>query len=165
MLGLAEEGVAAGRPLTQKLRGIPSTALKAGAHGTDAHVLALGVEADPEPPEDFEPLADVVAWILENHGVPYLAHTYWSGLRTSEWEACEGLVGIEVWNSGCKLEIGLGDSSVHWDAALEAGRALSPLAPDAPHPPAHDRAAPGTPAPAAGRPQHAQPFRVSPTPS
>ena len=68
---------------------------------------------------------EVVAWILENGGVPYLAHTYWSGLRTEQWEACEGLVGIEVWNTGCELEIGRGDSSVHWDEALEArARAL-----------------------------------------
>ena len=28
---------------------------------------------------------------LANGGVPYLAHTYWSGLRTDQWEDCEGL--------------------------------------------------------------------------
>ena len=45
------------------------------------------------PPEGFEPLADVVAWIAANGGVPYLAHTYWSGLRTELWWDCEGLSG------------------------------------------------------------------------
>jgi hypothetical protein len=123
---------------TRKLLVIPSTELNAVAAGHDAHVLALGVEADPVPPDDFAPLADVVAWIVENKGVPYLAHTYWSGLRTSEWEGCDGLLGIEVWNAGCELEIGRGDSAVHWDEALEAGGALFALATDDSHHPGYD---------------------------
>src|SRR5258707_2516514 len=138
VLAITDHWVRTMEPSTRKLLVIPSTELNAVANGHDAHVLALGVEADPEPPDAFAPLADVVAWILENRGVPYLAHTYWSGLRTSEWEACEGLVGIEVWNTGCELEIGRGDSSVHWDEALEAGRALFALATDDSHHPGYD---------------------------
>ena len=121
---------------TRRLLVIPSIELNATCGGPeeDAHVLALGVEADPEPPENgFEPLQDVVDWILANGGLPYLAHTYWSGLRTEQWEACEGLLGIEVWNTGCELEIGRGDSSIHWDEALERGRALQALATDDSH--------------------------------
>ena len=64
------------------------------------------------PENEFAPLQEVVDWILENGGVPYIAHTYWSGLRTDQWEDCEGLLGIEVWNSGCELEVGRGDSSL-----------------------------------------------------
>jgi hypothetical protein len=138
VLAITDHWVRTVEPSTRKLLVIPSTELNAVANGHDAHVLALGVEADPEPPDAFAPLDDVVAWILENRGVPYLAHTYWSGLRTSEWEACEGLVGIEVWNTGCELEIGRGDSSVHWDEALEAGRALFALATDDSHHPGYD---------------------------
>jgi len=123
---------------TRKLLVIPSTELNAVVAGDDAHVLALGVEADPDPPDEFAPLPAVVAWILENNGVPYLAHTYWSGLRTRDWEACAGLVGIEVWNTGCELEIGRGDSSLHWDEALEAGHALHALATDDSHHPGYD---------------------------
>jgi hypothetical protein len=123
---------------TRKLLVIPSTELNAVAAGHDAHVLALGVEAAPEPPDEFEPLGDVVAWISENGGVPFLAHTYWSGLRTSDWEDCDGLAGIEVWNAGCELEIGRGDSSLHWDEALESGRALTALATDDSHHPGYD---------------------------
>jgi hypothetical protein len=123
---------------TRKLLVIPSTELNATTNGHDSHVLALGVEADPDPPDEFAPLQDVVAWILEHGGVPYLAHTYWSGLRTSDWEDCEGLVGIEVWNAGCELEIGRGDSSVHWDEALERGRALHALSTDDSHHPGFD---------------------------
>ena len=123
---------------TRKLLVIPSTELNAVVGGGDAHVLALGVEADPDPPDEFAALQEVVAWIVENDGVPYLAHTYWSGLRTAEWENCEGLAGIEVWNAGCELEIGRGDSSLHWDEALESGHALTALATDDSHHPGYD---------------------------
>jgi hypothetical protein len=103
-------------------------------------VLALGVEADPEPPAGgaFEPLQAVVDWIAGNGGLPYLAHTYWSGLRTEQWIECEGLLGLEVWNSGCELEIGRGDSSIHWDEALELGSPLQGLATDDSHHPGYD---------------------------
>jgi hypothetical protein len=138
VLAITDHWVRTAEPSTRKLLVIPSTELNAVVAGHDAHVIALGVEADPEPPDAFAPLADVVAWILQNRGVPYLAHTYWSGLRTSEWEACEGLVGIEVWNTGCELEIGRGDSSVHWDEALEAGHTLFALATDDAHHPGYD---------------------------
>src|SRR5438128_6715110 len=60
---------------TRKLVVIPSTELnaRAGTSEDDAHVLALGVEADPEPPADgvFEPLQTVVDWISANGGLPY----------------------------------------------------------------------------------------------
>jgi hypothetical protein len=138
VLAITDHWVRTVEPSTRKLLVIPSTELNAVAARHDAHVLALGVEADPDPPDAFAPLDDVVAWIQENHGVPYLAHTYWSGLRTSDWEACEGLLGIEVWNSGCELEIGRGDSAVHWDEALEAGRSLFALATDDSHHPGYD---------------------------
>ena len=126
---------------TRKLLVIPSVELNATAGGPehDAHVLALGVEAEPVIPDnEFAPLADVVAWIAEHGGLPYLAHTYWSGLRTEQWETCEGLLGIEVWNSGCELEIARGDSTIHWDEALEAGRGFLALATDDSHHPGYD---------------------------
>jgi hypothetical protein len=43
-----------------------------------------------------------------------------------------------VWNAGCELEIGRGDSSLHWDEALEAGHALTALATDDSHHPGYD---------------------------
>ena len=138
VLAITDHWVRTVEPSTRKLLVIPSTELNAVAARHDAHVLALGVEADPEPPDEFAPLDEVVAWIQQNHGVPYLAHTYWSGLRTSDWEACDGLFGIEVWNTGCELEIGRGNSSLHWDEALEAGRALFALATDDSHHPGYD---------------------------
>jgi hypothetical protein len=141
VLAITDHWVRTDERSTRRLLVIPSTELNAQAGGPehDAHVLALGVAADPVAPAgDFAPLPEVVAWILENGGVPYLAHTYWSGLRTEQWEGCEGLVGIEVWNAGCELETGRGDASLHWDEALERGRPLFALATDDSHHPAYD---------------------------
>ena len=131
-------------PSTRRLLVIPSIELNATAGSTedDAHVLALGVEAEAAVPEQaFAPLPDVVAWITANGGVPYLAHTYWSGLRTEQWEDCPGLVGLEVWNTGCELETGRGDASIHWDEALERGRRLFAIASDDSHHPGYDSGA------------------------
>ena len=73
-----------------------------------------------------------------HHGLPFLAHTYWSGLRTEQWWDCPGLYGLEVWNSGCQLELGRGDASIHWDEALEHGRPCFALATDDSHHPGFD---------------------------
>ena len=126
---------------TERLLVIPSAELdaEAGSRYDNAHVLALGLEAEPQLPEGrFEPVEEVVRWIAANGGVPYLAHTYWSGLRTDRWEACAELVGVEVWNAGCELEVGRGDSSLHWDEALERGARLYGIATDDSHHPGFD---------------------------
>jgi hypothetical protein len=141
VLAITDHWVRTSERSTRRLLVIPSAELNAQAPTADddAHVLALGLDAEPVIPEnEFAPLADVVAWIVANGGVPYLAHTYWSGLRTQQWEACDGLVGIEVWNAGCELEIGRGDSSLHWDEALERGRQLFGIAADDSHHPGYD---------------------------
>jgi len=128
-------------PSTKRLLVIPSTELNAEApdQANDAHVLALGLEADPVLPEGhFGALPEVVSWIAANGGLPFIAHTYWSGLRTEQWWDCDGLLGLEVWNSGCELELGRGDASIHWDEALEHGRRLWGLATDDSHHPGFD---------------------------
>jgi hypothetical protein len=140
VLAITDHWVRTEVPSTRKLLVIPSTELNAtcGPSGDDAHVLALGVQADPVRPDSFAPLQEVVDWVLANGGLPYLAHTYWSGLRTEQWESCEGLLGLEVWNTGCELEVGRGDSSIHWDEALERGAALQGIATDDSHHPGYD---------------------------
>jgi hypothetical protein len=145
VLAITDHWVRTAEPSTERLLVIPSTELNATAGGReqDAHVLALGLPVDPQLPEanaGFAPLAEVVAWIAEQGAVPYLAHTYWSGLRTDQFEECEGLVGIEVWNAGCELEVGRGDSTLHWDEALERGRLLYGIAADDSHHPGFDSA-------------------------
>ena len=141
VLAITDHWVRTVEPSTNKLLVIPSTELNAYAptQEHDAHVLALGLAVDPVLPEgNFAPLEEVVAWIAANGGVPYLAHTYWSGLRTEQWWDCPGLLGIEVWNSGCELELGRGECSIHWDEALEHGRSFFALATDDSHHPGYD---------------------------
>jgi hypothetical protein len=141
VLAITDHWARTDEPSAGKLLVIPSTELNANAptREDDAHVLALGLDADPVLPEgDFGQLEEVVAWVGENGGVPYLAHTYWSGLRTEQWWDCPGLCGLEVWNTGCELEVGRGDASIHWDEVLEHGRQLFALATDDSHHPGFD---------------------------
>ena len=141
VLAITDHWARTDEPSTPGLLVIPSAELNAiaPAREDDAHVLALGLEVDPVIPElEFAPLQEVVSWVLENGGAPFLAHTYWSGLRVDQWEGCEGLLGIEVWNTGCQLELGRGDASLHWDEALERGRPFYALATDDSHYPGFD---------------------------
>ena len=95
VLAITDHWVRTVEESTERLLVIPGTELNAQAGGPehDAHVLALGLDADPEPAGNaFASLAEVVGWIAANGGVPYLAHTYWSGLRTGQFEDCAGLV-------------------------------------------------------------------------
>jgi predicted metal-dependent phosphoesterase TrpH len=131
-------------PSTEGLLVIPGTELDAsmGDPGRESHVLGLGVEADPlEPGSEFPSLEETVDWILSAGGVPFLAHPYWSGLRADEFAGCRGLVGLEVYNAGCELEVGRGLGAVHWDDALELdGRPWLGIAADDSHHPAFDSA-------------------------
>src|SRR5712692_8782452 len=113
VLAITDHRVRTAEPSTERLLVIPGSELNAQAGGPehDAHVLALGIDVDPVVPDtEFGSLPDVVRWIGEHGGVAYLAHTYWSGLRTDQFEACDGLVGIEVYNPGCELEVGRGNA-------------------------------------------------------
>jgi hypothetical protein len=158
VLAITDHWVRTAERSTRGLLVIPSVELNATAGGPehDVHVLALGVGADPVVPEnEFAPLPDVVSWIVANGGVPYVAHPYWSGLRTEQFEGCEGLAGIEVWNAGCELEIGRGSSTVHWDEALERRRLLYGIAADDSHHPGFDSGFAWTTVRAAERTQEA----------
>lgn len=127
-------------PARERVVTIPGVELDARVRdgGRLAHVLGLGVAADPWPRSDPRPLDETVAWILREGGVAYLAHPHWSGLRVGDWESCEGLSGIEVYNAGCQLEAGRGTASAQWDEALQAGRRCFAIATDDTHHPGFD---------------------------
>jgi hypothetical protein len=123
VLAITDHWVRTVEPSTEQLLVVPGTELDAamGKPGHEAHVLGFGLEADPPGPgSEFPTLEETVAWIQEAGGVPYLAHPYWSGLRADQFVGCEGLLGLEVYNAGCELEVGRGFAGVHWDDVLEA---------------------------------------------
>lgn len=126
-------------PTNGRLVVVPSTELNVLLPGErDGHLLGFGIAGDPAPFIATRPdLAAGVSWVLEQGGVPYLAHPYWTGAPTL-LDFPPGLSGIEVYNAGCDLEIGRGLASVHWDEALEAGRLCYGIASDDSHHPGFD---------------------------
>jgi hypothetical protein len=143
VLAITDHWVRTEQRSTERLLVLPGVELDARLEGTErkAHVLGFGVDAAPERPVgEFPTLDETVAWIERHGGLPYLAHPYWSGLRTHEFERCDGLLGLEVFNAGCELEAGRGVSSVHWDEALESGRPWLGIAVDDCHHPGFDSA-------------------------
>ncbi|HEX2110387.1 MAG TPA: CehA/McbA family metallohydrolase [Gaiellaceae bacterium] len=141
VLAITDHWIRTDEPSTEHLLVIPSTELDARLPGSArrAHVLALGVDEAPSAPDSELPtLAETAEWVLAHGGVPFLAHPYWSGLRTHELERCKGLLGVEVYNAGCELETGRGLSSVHWDELLETGRRWLAIAVDDTHHPGFD---------------------------
>jgi hypothetical protein len=142
VLAITDHWVRTAEPSTERLLVLPATELDAsmGEPGREAHVLGFGIASDPmEPESEFPSLSETVSWIEDAGGVPYLAHPYWSGLRVDEFAGCEGLLGLEVYNAGCELEVGRGFAGVHWDDALEVdGRVWFGIATDDSHHPSLD---------------------------
>ena len=110
---------------TERLIVLPSVELNCVLPGArDGHVLGFGVRATPDELRElaagYSNLAETGAWITGHGGVAYLAHPYWTGVTPGTLELPDGVVGIEVFNAGCELEIGRGLVAVHWDELLEA---------------------------------------------
>ena len=128
---------------TERLLVIPSVELNCVLPGArDGHVLGFGVAASAEElrelAADYPSLAETGDWIVAHGGVAYLAHPYWTGVTPGTLELPDSVVGVEVFNAGCELEIGRGLSSVHWDELLEAGRLCPAIATDDSHHPGFD---------------------------
>ncbi len=86
---------------------------------TDGHVLGLGVTAGPEELRElaggYPTLEETGTWIVERGGLAFLAHPYWTGVTPGTLELPDTVLGIEIYNAGCELEVGRGLSGVHWD--------------------------------------------------
>ena len=122
---------------------IPSVELNCILPGArDGHVLGFGVAASDEDlhelAKEHAGLAETAGWIASHGGIAFLAHPYWTGVTPGTLELPENVVGIEVYNAGCELEVGRGLSAVHWDELLEAGRLCPAIAADDSHHPGYD---------------------------
>jgi len=97
------------------------------------HLVGLHL-ANPWPAgRKPQSLAEARDWLADSAGFWFLAHPGWSDLTTADLLAVEDLPAIEVYNSGCRLEIGRGYATYPWDAALSRGRRLGGLAVDDAH--------------------------------
>lgn len=120
-------------PETDRLVLLPASELSADLDRApfEAEVLAIGIDALPEPRAAFPDLAACVAWIRAAGGVPFLAHPRWSGLVPAD--VPEGLAGVEVFNGGCEVQQGNGLSDAFWDALADGGALLPGIATDDAH--------------------------------
>jgi hypothetical protein len=105
--------------------------LRAPVSGGPLHVVALGVRAMPEVGDGS--LAHVAAAVQEQGGVAIVAHPWWSGLLPEELGDLAGVAAIEVYNAGCEIEQGRGNSAQYWDALLTSGVRVNAIATDDHH--------------------------------
>jgi hypothetical protein len=122
---------------------VPSVELNCILPGArDGHVLGYGVQCEAADlkalAEEYGDLAQTADWIGHHAGIAYLAHPYWTGVTPGTLELPPNVVGIEVYNAGCDLEVCRGLSGVHWDELAEAGRLCPAIATDDSHHPGFD---------------------------
>lgn len=145
VLALTDHWKCATTPSTEQvlvLSGVELNCVMPGAR--DGHVLGLGVAATDDALRslagDYRSLEETAAWINEHNGLAFLAHPYWTGITPGTLELPSNVLGIEIFNAGCELEISRGLSAVHWDELLEAGRMCTAIATDDSHHPGFDSA-------------------------
>lgn len=143
VLALTDHWKLATSPSTDEVLVLPGVELNCVMPGArDGHVLGLGVTATADDLRDlageYRSLEETAAWIDEHGGIAFLAHPYWTGITPGTLELPDNVLGIEIYNAGCELEIGRGLSAVHWDELLEMGRMCTALATDDSHHPGFD---------------------------
>lgn len=120
---------------------IPGVELDAGrtAQGTNFHVVGLNMRKRGRVERTNAASAqDIVNFIRDDGGEAFIAHPYWSGLMAPEMAELTGCFAVEVYNTGCDLEILRGFSMVQWDDLLTLGHDFGALAVDDGHNSARD---------------------------
>lgn len=126
-------------PPTEPERGptvmiLPGTeiSLRAPTSGGPLHVVAVGVREMPEVDETTN-LDAVITAVRGQGGIAIVAHPWWSGLLPEELGSLDGVAAIEVFNGGCEVEQGRGNSAQYWDALLARGIRMNAVATDDHH--------------------------------
>jgi len=109
---------------------IPGIEVTAGKDGTEYHLVVLGVEEEPRRAKDPQ---DIIEWAKESSAVVIVAHPYWSAMGFKELTLLEGYDAIEIYNTGCDIEVGKGYSTVYWDYLLSHGIRVFGVAVDDAH--------------------------------
>ncbi len=102
--------------------------------GTSYHIVGLDVRArgmvKAKAGASGQELVDL---LRGDGGEAFIAHPYWSGLMAEDIAPIEGCFAVEVYNTGCDLEILRGFSQVHWDDLLTLGHEFGAVAVDDGH--------------------------------
>jgi hypothetical protein len=102
--------------------------------GGNYHIVGLNVRTRGKMTRPQDATARrLVDMIRDDLGEAFIAHPYWSGLMASDMANLEGCFAVEVYNTGCDLEILRGYSSVHWDDLLTLGHSFGAVAVDDGH--------------------------------
>ncbi len=113
------------------LLAIPSVEISARRRTVEYHVVSIGVNAMPiahaQDPQDTIDAVNAAG------GLCFIAHPYWHDHTFEDLLALKGHIGIEIFNTGCWLEINKGHSLAHWDGILRRGQNVSGLATDDSH--------------------------------
>ena len=113
------------------LLAIPSLEYSARRGEIDYHVISIGLNAMPIP--HMQDPQDTIDAVNGAGGVCFIAHPYWHDHTLDDLTPLRGHIGIEIFNTGCWLEINKGHSLVHWDLLLRRGHQLFGLATDDSH--------------------------------
>ena len=108
------------------------TGLEIGPKESRHHIVGIGI-GDLGPVERRTTAQETVDGLKSMGGLVFIAHPYWSALVDADVRDLTGIIGIELYNTGCEVEIGRGFSTVHWDRLLSSGMALNGLAVDDAH--------------------------------
>ena len=96
----------------------------------DKYWHLIGVGTDGVTRADFDSPVRMHEYLRSRAAFCILAHPYWSQLTGKDLTLLEGLASVEVWNTGCELEIGRGFAEYQWDYCLSAGRRTTGVAVD-----------------------------------
>ncbi|MBN1900994.1 CehA/McbA family metallohydrolase [Candidatus Sumerlaeota bacterium] len=103
----------------------------------DYHVVGIDVHPDAKFDREKTPqytIRDLIDMVRSQGGLAVIAHPSWNGVTWFDLKDVAGdLMGLEVYNTGCDMEIARGFSEVQWDDLLSRGFKIWGLAVDDTH--------------------------------
>jgi len=108
------------RIFSEKILLIPGVELVSGRGvlGGDYHVVAVNVEDEEAVQKHARDSVQTLLDYLKDNGFALIAHPYWSKLTMQDLLNITNYLGIEIYNTGCDVEVAKGFSTVHWDNLL-----------------------------------------------
>jgi hypothetical protein len=110
---------------------IPSVEVTARRASVEYHILAIGVKAMPSA-QNSDPQVTIDT-VNAAGGFSIVAHPYWHDHTFDDLLGLHGYHGMEIFNTGCWLEIQKGHSLIFWDAVMRRGQKVFGIAADDSH--------------------------------